>query len=302
MAYVREPVSFQINMQQKDNVSGKIDGIVPRPCALSDLEMGFGRMCCRLMLIMSGGYSENLQRTHLKYEENKKSRSEDEGHESFAMDCRRSKHVSLLSETLSWSLGMFGTAEDPRVTEIKNLQQDLAKKFKPTQGPASASDAVERVTAITTVMTKVAALPEDLRSEAMQPGKKMMMESMEATVNNYFELPQSEREAYLDNQIRQMEFMRQAFEAGKSVMGAIGWSKKKARCRLFKNFYCYKKIMVRKRRASVDEKIVQRMSGMPGERKMIDRTTPEQRAKFGEYFSAMKRRREELGLPSWGSK
>ena len=39
-AYVRERVSFQINMQQKDNVSGKIDGIVPRPCALSDLEMG----------------------------------------------------------------------------------------------------------------------------------------------------------------------------------------------------------------------------------------------------------------------
>ena len=65
--------------------------------------------------------------------------------------------------TLSWSLGMFGTVEDPRVTEIKNLQQDLAKKFKPTQGPSSMSDAVERVTAITTVMTKVAALPEDLR-------------------------------------------------------------------------------------------------------------------------------------------
>lgn len=40
MPYVRERVSFQINMQQKDNVSGKIDGIVPRPCALSDLEMG----------------------------------------------------------------------------------------------------------------------------------------------------------------------------------------------------------------------------------------------------------------------
>ena len=30
MAYVRECVSFQINMQQKDNVSGKFDGIVPR--------------------------------------------------------------------------------------------------------------------------------------------------------------------------------------------------------------------------------------------------------------------------------
>ena len=190
--------------------------------------------------------------------------------------------------TLSWSLGMFGTAEDPRVTEIKNLQQDLAKKFKPTQGPASAADAVERVTAITTVMTKVAALPEDLRSEAMQPGKKMMMESMEATVNNYFELPQSEREAYLDNQIRQMEFMRQAFEAGKSVMGAIGWSKKKPDADA-------KEGPPWTKNRSEDERNAWR-------KKMIDQTTPEQRAKFGEYFSAMKRRREELGLPSWGPK
>jgi len=201
--------------------------------------------------------------------------------------------------TLSWSLGMFGTAEDPRVTEIKNLQQDLAKKFKPTQGPSSMSDAVERVTAITTVMTKVAALPEDLRSEAMQPGKKMMMESMEATVNNYFELPQSEREAYLDNQIRQMEFMRQAFEAGKSVMGAIGWSKKKpdadsSKTSATKNNGEKEGPPWMKNR-SEDERNAWR-------KKMIDRTTPEQRAKFGEYFSAMKRRREELGLPSWGSK
>ena len=190
--------------------------------------------------------------------------------------------------TLSWTLSMFGTAEDPRVTEIKNLQQDLAKKFKPTQGPSSASDAVERVAAITTVMTKVAALPEDLRSEAMQPGKKMMMESMEATVNNYFELPQSEREAYLDNQIRQMEFMRQAFEAGKSVMGAIGWSKKKPDADA-------KEGPPWTKNRSEDERNAWR-------KKMIDQTTPEQRAKFGEYFSAMKRRREELGLPSWGPK
>ena len=38
---------------------------------------------------------------------------------------------------ISWGFGLFGNSEDPRVTEIKNLQQDLAKKFKPTQGPAS---------------------------------------------------------------------------------------------------------------------------------------------------------------------
>ena len=49
MAYVRERVSFRINMQQKDNVSGKICGIVPRPCALTDLEMG-------LVVCVSGSY------------------------------------------------------------------------------------------------------------------------------------------------------------------------------------------------------------------------------------------------------
>ena len=42
MAYVRERVSFQINMQQKDNVSGKIDGIVPGSWAVSDVAKSAG--------------------------------------------------------------------------------------------------------------------------------------------------------------------------------------------------------------------------------------------------------------------
>jgi hypothetical protein len=33
---------------------------------------------------------------------------------------------------------------------------------------------------------------------------------------------------------------------------------------------------------------------------MLDNTTPEQRAKFSQFFDAMAERREELGLPAWG--
>ena len=72
MAYVRERVSFQINMQQKDNVSDKMRRHRAKPMCSIESRNGFGRMCFRLMLIVSGGYSDNLQRTHLKYEENKK--------------------------------------------------------------------------------------------------------------------------------------------------------------------------------------------------------------------------------------
>ena len=64
---------------------------------------------------------------------------------------------------------MFGTAEDPRVTEIK-ISTRFGKEIQADTEAFDTSDAVERVT-VTTVMTKVAALPEDLRSEAMQPGK-----------------------------------------------------------------------------------------------------------------------------------
>ena len=99
-------------------------------------------------------------------------------------------------------------------------------------------------------------------------------------------MPQSEREAYLDNQIRQMEFMRQAFEAGKSVMGAIGWSKKKSDADSSKTSTATKNNGEKEgppwmKNRSEDERNAWR-------KKMIDRTTPEQRAKFGEYFSAMK--------------
>jgi hypothetical protein len=187
---------------------------------------------------------------------------------------------------LGWWLGWFGRPEDPRVTEIKALQQELAAKYPPEQGPRNVAEAAERVAAITTVMTRIAALPEDLRPEAMEPGRRIMMRSMEAKIDGYFALPPKERDAYLDGEIRQMEFMRKAFEAGQTVMNAVGLGGKPAT----KNSGGGPPWM---RAGSEADRNAWR-------KRMLDGTSPEQRAKFGEYFSAMQRRREKLGLPPMG--
>lgn len=192
----------------------------------------------------------------------------------------------VMTLALGWWLGWFGRREDPRVTDVKNLQKELAAKYPPEQGPRNIAEAAERVAAITTVMTRIAALPEDLRPEAMEPGRRIMMRSMEAKIDGYFALPPKERDAYLDGEIRQMEFMRKAFEAGQSVMNAVGLGGKPGE-------------------SNAGGGPPWMRSGSESDRnawrkRMLDGTSPEQRAKFSEYFSAMQRRREKLGLAPMG--
>jgi hypothetical protein len=195
--------------------------------------------------------------------------------------------IALVAATaLGWWLGWLGRAEDPRVTTIKSLQQELAAKYPPDQGPQNVAEAAERVAAITTVMTRIAALPEELRPQAMEPGRRIMMRSMEVKIDGYFALPPQERDAYLDGEIRQMEFMRKAFEAGQSVMNAVGLGGKPGE-------------------SNAGGGPPWMRAGSEADRnawrkRMLDGTSPEQRAKFGEYFSAMQRRREKLGLPPMG--
>lgn len=194
--------------------------------------------------------------------------------------------VLMVMLAAGWWLGWFGRSEDPRVTEIKNLQQELAAKYPPEQGPRNIAEATERVAAITTVMTRIAALPEELRPQAIEPGRRIMMRSMEAKIDSYFALPPKDRDAHLDGEIRQMEFMRKAFEAGQSVMNAVGLGGKPA-----ENGTAGGPPMGR--------------GGSEADRnawrkQMLDGTSPEQRAKFSEYFSAMQKRREKMGLPPMG--
>lgn len=182
----------------------------------------------------------------------------------------------------AWWMGWFGRAEDPRVTAIKNLQQELAAKYPPEKGPTSIIEAAERVAAISTVMTQINALPEELRPQALESGRRILMRSMQAKIDGYFALPPKERVAHLDREIKQMEFMRKAFETGQGLLSAVGLGGS-AKPRPAGSPWMQP-------RSDADRETWRKQ--------MLDSTSPEQRARFAEYFAALQQRRETLGLPS----
>ena len=206
----------------------------------------------------------------------------------------------------AWWLGWLGRAEDPRVTELKQMQRDLAKQYPPSEGPKNIADAAARVAAIGTVMAKVQSLPEELRPQAMAEGRSIMMRHMQAKVDSYFALPPAKRDAYLDAEIRQMEFMRKAFMAGQTAMRFMGVGGPSAGGAGAGGAAAKGTAAAGKPAAGSATAEPPRPSGPPmgrhmSRKEMIDRTTPQQRAQFQEYFSRVEQRRQALGLPAgWG--
>jgi len=208
----------------------------------------------------------------------------------------------------AWWLGWLGRGEDPRVTELKQMQRDLAKQFSPTEGPKNFTDAAARVAAIGTVMTKVQSLPEELRPQAMAEGRSIMMQYMQARVDGYFALPPSKRDAFIDGEIRQMEFMRKAFEAGQTAMRFMGVGGARpggqpAAGSTAAGSKAAGSTATGSTAAAPPPAAPRRPEGMGrgmSRKEMIDRTTPQQRAQFQEYFSQVEQRRKALGLPPGG--
>jgi len=196
-----------------------------------------------------------------------------------------------LALVTAWAVWRFrGRSEDPRITEIRTLQRELAAKYPPGQAISGPVDAAARVAAIGQVMAKVQQLPPELRPQAMRVGQDTFRKMMDGKVSTYFSLPAEKRQDFLDQEIRQMEFMRKAFEAGQTVAAFFGGGRSK----------------------SADGKRGDGVGprppfGPPGgseedrnrfRKQLIDSTTPEQRARFVEYIGAIERRRGQLGLPA----
>ena len=203
----------------------------------------------------------------------------------------------------AWWLGWLGRAEDPRVTELKQMQRDLAKQFSPTEGPKNFTDAAARVAAIGTVMTKMQSLPEELRPQAMAEGRSIMMQYMQARVDGYFALPPAKRDAFIDGEIRQMEFMRKAFEAGQTAMRFMGVGGARPGGQPAAGSTAAGSNKAGSTAAAAPPAAPRRPEGMGrgmSRKEMIDRTTPQQRAQFQEYFSQVEQRRKALGLPPGG--
>ena len=218
--------------------------------------------------------------------------------------------LALLAFLFAWFMGWIQFTTDPRVVEIRKMQEEARQKFVATGGPNTLVEATEAVVAMAQIRQKVESLPENLRPQAERSGGSMFRTAMRARIDGYFALPPEKRQAELDRQIKHEEMMRKAFETAGAVMGAFGGGGNAGRGQGGQAGSASQQAPGAQQGAGA-----QQAGGPPGggpsgsrteedrnrwRKQMIDRTTPEQRARYVEYRRAMDARREQLGLPSRG--
>ena len=206
--------------------------------------------------------------------------------------------IALVAFLIAWLGGWIRFTTDPRVVEIRKLQDEARQKFVVTGGPSTIAEATEAVTMMATIRQKVEALPANLRPQAERSGSSVFRSAMRQRIDAFFALPPEKRQAELDRQIKQEEMMRKAFETAGKVAGFFGGGPPGGG----------------QGSGQGGQGSGQGGGGPPGgppqgasqdasnkwRKGIIDSTTPEQRARYVEYRRAMDQRRKELGMPSAG--
>lgn len=203
--------------------------------------------------------------------------------------------VGLLAFLAAWLLGWFRFTTDPRVQEILQLQEEARQKFMANGGPQTIAEATEAVATMGMIRQKVESLPEPLQEQVSRSGGSMFRSLMRAQINAYFDAPPEQRKQELDRQIKQEEMMRKAFQVASAAGGFFGGGGAGGGST---------------RPASGTTPGGQRgdqqasQSKSPDDRRnvwmkrILDSTSPEQRARYVEYRRAKEVRRVELGLPA----
>ena len=129
----------------------------------------------------------------------------------------------LVGFGIAWGGGWIRFTTDPRVLEIKKMQADMQAKFMANGGPTTEAEAKAFVAAMGQMREKREELPRELRRQADAGGSRAFQNAMRRNMNAYFDAPPSERKAVLMQQIKQQELMRKAFaEAGGGRGGPSG--------------------------------------------------------------------------------
>ena len=197
---------------------------------------------------------------------------------------------------LWWWFWPADVANDPRVVEIRQLQEEARQRFTATGGgPSTITEAREYVASVEQIREKVGNLPPHLRGAAFSGSQNVFFSSMRQRIDDYYAAPPAKRQQLLDQQIRQSDLMRRAFEEAREAQTS---------------------------QMSVGRPEQQASAGRPGQGgqnsdsgrsrwasrsqddrnewfrdRILNRTSPEQRAKYVEYRRAASERREQLGLP-----
>lgn len=204
--------------------------------------------------------------------------------------------AALLLMLAGWLLGWFRFTTDPRVAEILALQEEARQKYESGGGPTNLVDATAAVATMGQIRQKIEALPAHLRPAVERQGGSMFRSMYRARIDAYFNASPEKRRAELDRQIDQEEMWRKAVEAGQAVAGAFGGG-------AAQSGGSGQAGGVRQQGGSGQQGGGPPRSGTEEERNkwrkdMIDRTTPEERARWVEYRRAMDARREERKLQS----
>lgn len=198
----------------------------------------------------------------------------------------------VLAVAVAWWLGWIGAATDPRVAEILALQAQARERFEQRGGgadaPVSLADATVAATSMMEIRQRTEALPAHLREQVERNGSDMFRSAFRARIDRYFSLPPEQRLAEIDRQIDEEETWRRAFEAGQAALRTLGVG-------------------------GGQEQRPQEGGGTAGSNQpwasrteeernrwrktMVDRTSPEERARYTEWRRARDARREQRGLP-----
>ena len=211
--------------------------------------------------------------------------------------------LAILAFLIAWVAGWIRFTTDPRVTEILNLQEQARQQFAQGGGPASLVDATAMVGSMMQIRQKVEALPEHMRPQVERAGGRVFQSAFRARIDNYFAQPPERRQAEIDRQIDQEEMMRKAFETGRALFSAVGGGGQSGG--------------TNQTAAGGQAKSGNQTGGRPPgpgspswnsrseedrnrwRKSMVDRTNPEERARYTEWRRAMERR-VERGLPARG--
>ncbi len=129
-----------------------------------------------------------------------------------------------------------------------------------------------------------------------QGGGSVFYSSMRQKIDDYFDASPAQRQQVLDQQIRRSDLMSKAFSEARSAREV------QERSRDTQQGNAQKAEEKKEQgQGSGRSSWASRSQGDRNEwfkNRILDRTTPEQRAKFVEYSRAASKRREELGLPA----
>ena len=181
-------------------------------------------------------------------------------------------------------------SNDPQVVEIREIQEEARKRYLSNGGPSTKAEARAFVQSMEQVRKKMEGLPSDARRELYRGGGNVFYSSMRQRIDDYFNASPAERQRVLDQQIRQSDLMSNAFSEARAARAAEESSENGS---------------AREGQSNGQSNGRSSWANRPqGDRnewfkdRILDRTTPEQRAKYVEYRRAASERREELGLPA----